>query len=134
MYNDVHILVQLGSFCHYIARYEALFIIIKNGALGADKQFLRMHKPLHSVRMDTAQPVMYGYLSDVACSTTRVLMFHVYTMPKEMKTYRAFAPILFQLTFRNIQKSFKKMDTLQINSCVMGLVFFNVVCRICMAL
>lgn len=45
--------------------------------------------------MIAVQLVKYGYQSDIACPTTEVLLFSVYTMPAEVQTYRAFAPILY---------------------------------------
>lgn len=58
--------------------------------------------------MIAVQPVKYGYLSDVACSTTQVLVLYVRTMPAGVKICHTFASILRLIGCRWRFELFKK--------------------------
>lgn len=56
----------------------------------ANKYSLRMHRALQRTRMIAVQPILYGYLSYIAGSTTQVLTFFVNTVAREVKMYRIY--------------------------------------------
>lgn len=46
-----HPIVKVAGFGDYIVRYGGLFIKSSNGALGAKKLFLQMHRTVRTVQM-----------------------------------------------------------------------------------